>query len=337
MHPTKTFADTVPFSEAARVPFRCRRGQFNMTSNAPFAAMLSVLCGMAVIGFVDNFVVVIANEAGLWQFHVTRTLMALPMILALSLIGFGTIRPKRIWPVAVRSTLVAGAMMLYFGALAFLPIAEVAAGLFTSPIFVVLISAIVLRVRIGPVRIAAAISGFGGVLMVLRPEAGSFSWVTVVPVLAGLLYAIGAIATRRWCADESTLAVLGGFFVVLGLLGAAGSTFLAAFPHEAAEGAGGFIQRGWTAPTRAFLFWTLVQAAGSIVAVGLLIWGYQRADASFVSIFEYSLLLWVSIWAYILRGETIDAPAAIGMGLIIVSGAVIALRSRRGDPVLATS
>lgn len=47
-------------------------------------AALLMLTGMGIIGLIDNFVVFIANETGLWQFHLTRSAMALPMIAVLA-------------------------------------------------------------------------------------------------------------------------------------------------------------------------------------------------------------------------------------------------------------
>lgn len=305
-----------------------------MSATRPIAALLAVLSGMALIGFVDNFVVVIAEEAGLWQFHLIRSLIALPLICGLWVIGMGRLRPLNVWAVSIRSIFVAGSMILYFGTLAFLPIAQVAAGLFTSPIFVLLISAFFLRVQVGPVRLFAALAGFAGVLMVLRPDAGGLGPANIVPVAAGLLYAIGAIVTRRWCAAESMLSMLTGFFLALGIFGSIGAALLALFPQVTGPGAAGFVLRGWAPATQTFLFWTVVQAVGSIVAVGLLIKGYQWADASYVAVFEYSLLIWVSLWAFVLRGETVDRIAFLGIALIILSGAVIAMRSRMAAEAL---
>lgn len=300
-----------------------------MNPNRPFAAAGFVLLAMLLIGFIDNYVVIIAAEAGLWQFHFTRTLMVLPMILGLAALGFGALRPRRLGAVAARSFFVSTAMVIYFGALAFLPIAEVAAGLFTSPIFVLILSALFLGERIGGLRGLAAVLGFGGVLMVLRPDAGSFSVLAAVPVMAGLFYAVSAIATRSWCADESALTLLMGFFVAMGVWGALGVALLAAFPQEAAPGPEGFILRGLVAPSGPFLFWTFVQAVGSVVAVGFIIRGYQSAEASFVAIFEYSLLIFVAAWAYVLRGETLDVWAQVGIAIIIVSGVLIAMGAHR--------
>ena len=299
-----------------------------MDDTKPLAAAASILIAMAVIGLIDNFVVVIAQSGGLWQFHAIRTAMAFPLILALAGLGAGSIRPRRLRAVAGRSFFVSASMVLYFGSLAFLPIADVAAGLFTAPIWVLLISVVFLQERIGPPRAFAALAGFAGVLMVLRPDAGGLDVATLVPVLAGVFYAFGAIATRRWCGEEDTLTLLAAMYLALGGWGVAGMIALGLLGVEAPGGAEGFILRSWVPPAGPFLFWTGVQALGSLVGVWFLIKGYQLGEASFSAVFEYSLLIFVSFWAYVLRGEALDTWSAAGIGLIIVSGIVIALRGR---------
>jgi drug/metabolite transporter (DMT)-like permease len=300
----------------------------------PLAAALSILAAMAVIGFIDNFVVLIAGEAGVWQFHFVRSLMSLPMIALIVWAGFGRVRPVN-WPGVIgRSTAMTLSMILYFAALGALPIAQVVAGLFMSPIFVLLLSVLVLGHRIGPVRIAAVAAGFLGVLLILRPDPETVSIWTAVPVLAGFLYAVCALATRTWCRHEDTMTLVAGGFVGLGIAGAIGLVVLSVFPQETAGSAEAFVLTGWVAPTGTFLFWTVVQAVGSILAVFLIVRGYQLGEASYVGIFEYSLLVFVSIWAFALRGETVDRLAALGIALIIASGTVIAFRSRKA-PALA--
>ncbi|MEL6644373.1 MAG: DMT family transporter [Pseudomonadota bacterium] len=297
-----------------------------MSAHRPLAAAVSILSAMLLIGFIDNFVVNIARDAGLWQFHLVRSAMALPMIVGLAMLGIGTLAIRRLWAVGIRSLTISVAMVLYFGSLAFLPISEAVAGLFTAPLFVLLISVVVLGERVGIVRVIAAGAGFIGVLLVLRPDAGAVTVTSAVPILAGFFYAVGAILTRAWCADESPTALLAGFFLGLGLCGAAGVAVLAAFPVT--DDDPGFVLRGWATPTSAFLGWTLMQAVGSIAAVGLITRSYQMADPSYVSVFEYSLLIFVSVWAWILRGEGLDLMAILGICLIIASGTIIALRGR---------
>ncbi len=292
------------------------------------AAAASVLAAMAIIGLIDNFVVTIAETHGLWQFHVIRMVLALPIIAVVASLGFGTVRPRSWAALSARSAFVSGAMVVYFGSLAFRPIAEVAAGLFTSPIWVLLLSVAFLGQRVGLVRILAVAVGFLGVLLVLKPGVGGMSAAALLPVFAGFLYAIGSMLTREWCAEESGLAVLSFNFLFLGLVGVLGVGVLAMFPQVAPPGGEGFLLRGWEPLDAHFLGWTAFQAVGAIVGVWLLIRGYQMADTSFVAVFEFSFLIFASVWAYMLRSELPDAWSVAGIALIIGSGVVIVLRGR---------
>lgn len=300
----------------------------NMPDRTLAAAGLVLVYAM-VIGFTDNYVQVIAADSGLWQFHATRSVMAWAILLALML-PFGLrLRPRNLRAVVARSAIHGTAMLIYFGALAFLPVALVAAGLFTAPIFVLLISRFAYGHPIGPVRILAVAIGFAGVLLVLGPEAmGGASLAALLPVLAGALYALGNIATREWCAGESAETLLGGFFLALGILGAVGMALLSLWPLEAAPGPEGFVMRGPVWPTGTFLFWTFVQAAGSLLGVGMMIKAYQLADASRVSVIEYIILPASAFWSWLIWGQTLGAVAVVGMTLIAVAGMIIALRAR---------
>lgn len=286
----------------------------------------------ATISLVDNFVRDIAAEAGLWQFQFVRSLMAVIVLLALVPVFGLRLRPRRLWPVVARSVVHGTALLIYFGGLAFLPVALVAAGTYTSPIFVLLISRVIYGHAIGPVRVAAAVVGFAGVVLVLGPQAlGGATLAAVLPVLSGALYALANVATREWCAEESAETLTGGYFVAMGILGAIG---LAVFTHwqvPGTDGVEGFVQRGAVWPTPAFLILTLVQAVGSIIGVGMLIRAYQAADAGRVSVMEYVFLPMSALWGWLLRGEALDAFAWIGMALIIGAGAAIALRGRREE------
>lgn len=293
--------------------------------NRTLAAFGAVLIYACVIAFTDNYVRVIARDAGLWQFHATRTAMAFA-ILALVALPLGLkLRPRRPKAVLARSTIHGAAMVIYFGALAFLPVAQVAAGLFTAPIFVLLIQRFAYGRPILGLQILAVVLGFAGVVLVLGPEALSgATFAALLPVISGALYAMGNIATREWCAGESAETILAGFFGVLGAIGLVGMAVLWAFPLPVPEGAEGFLQRGPVWPTGEFLWWTFVQAAGSLLGVGMIVKAYQIAEASRVSVFEYVILPASAAWGFVLWGEELTWIAVLGMSLIVLAGVLIA-------------
>ncbi|PTX54453.1 EamA-like transporter family protein [Litoreibacter ponti] len=294
-------------------------------ANDPRQAALLAVFGMVVLSFIDGFVPVIARDVGLWQFHATRSAMVLACLLPAAVVLGWRVRPVSIGAVAVRSCLVAGSMLLYFAAVAVLPLAQVAAGLLTAPIFVLLISWGFFGAQIGPWRVLAVILGFGGVLLVLRPGGEGVSVLTFVPVGAGALYATAAVATRQYCASESEVTLVAGFFGAIGLCGVAGLAVLSG--SDSPPAIDGFFASGWQPWTGPALFWTAAQALVSMIGIGALFRAYLLAEASHVAVFEYTFLIAAGVWGYVLWGQVPDALAVLGMVAIMAAGVVIIKRS----------
>ena len=286
-----------------------------------------MLAAMMVIGCIDNFIALIARDAGLWQFQILRAAMGLPLVVLASVVGFGTLWALRLWAVALRSFFVAFAMLFYFGSLAFMPLAQALAGLFTSPIFILLITAFILREPVGPARIFAVIIGFIGIFLVLDSDWATLTWTSFLPVFGGLFYAMGAVATRQLCEGESTLSMLSMLLIIQAIIGALALVVLGQFELTVPEGAAGFIQRGWVWPVTAALPFILLQAVGSVLGVGLIIRAYQLGSASYVAVYEYSVFISGPFFAWMLFGQTVTAVQTGGILLVAAAGIVIAWRS----------
>ncbi len=168
-----------------------------------------ILGAMALLGVTDNFVRIIADDAGLWQFHLLRSAMALPMLGVFALVAGVALRPKRPGAVAVRSLIQTAAMLLYFGALPTMPVAQVAAALFSAPLWVLLFAAVLFGRRIDARTGFAAALGFVGVLVMLRPTPANLSPLTLMPLAAGALYGLSNLLTRETCAEESPATLVG--------------------------------------------------------------------------------------------------------------------------------
>ena len=68
------------------------------------------------------------------------------------------------------------------------------------------------------------------------------------------------------------------------------------------------------------------QALVSVVGVALITRGYQVAEASYVSVFEYAFLLSAGFWGYMLFGEMLDFKAICGVLFIALAGIIILFR-----------
>ena len=283
-----------------------------------------MVTGMAIVGIIDNFMKFIAVEISLWQFHFMRSMIAVPVVVIFGLMAGWDLKPCRLWPVLARNMFLTGAMFVYFGCLGFFPIAAVAAGLFTAPVLVMFIDAIWSRRSIGPIRLVTAFVGFIGTILVLKPDVGGLGWANLIPVSAGLMYAIGNVATRKWCEGESAVALLWSYMFLMLVFGGFGVIYLYFNPGDP----GSYLTRGWVWPSATVWGWIWLQAVFSLVGIGFIMKAYLIGEVTYVSIFEYSMLIFASITAYVLFGDRVGLLGFAGIGLIIITGIVISLRSK---------
>ena len=289
---------------------------------------LFIIPSMFIIGLIDNFVAFIALEASVWQFHFIRSCLGCTAIIAYCMYKGYRIWPQRPGIIFIRSSLIAASMILYFGSLALMPIAEAGASLFSSPLFILAFSVLFFKTKVGYLRVVCVMLGFTGVLLVLKPDFGNLSVITLFPLMAGALYALGQILTRHYCADEKTSVVLLGFFVMIGVFGLLGSVILTYLDLSPATiKTAPFFLMGWQPISSEFIFWTVIQASGSIIAVAGLIKGYQVAEPTFVTIFEYSFLIFAGFWGWVIWSQIPDAWGIVGIAMIVGAGIVITIRS----------
>lgn len=292
------------------------------------AAAGHIWLGMLIIGAADNAMLLLTPETSLWVFHLIRSALVLAALIFLAYVRGWPLRPKSWVRVTARNFFSGVSMFLYFGSLAFVPIGVAIAGMFTAPVWVLLFSALFRAERVGAVRWSAVLVGFAGAILVIQPGDGIVGWSTVVPVIAGVFYAVGLLATRSWCEGEGTAVLMFSYYLLIGVAGLAGVVWLANWPVPAPDGAAGFVARGWVAPNGTVWFWLVVQALASIVGVGLLTRGYQIGEATYVTINEYALLIFASTIAWIVWGQALGIGALAGMAMIVGAGVVIALRGR---------
>ncbi len=303
----------------------CKIGSpMTLASSQTQRAASLILLGMFALGISDNLVRVVSAESSLWQFHLIRGGMVIAVLVIAAMFGGGAIWPQKPLGVFGRSAVQAGAMLIYFGCLAILPIGVVVAGMFTSPLFVLLIGVIFQGKRVGLIRGVAVLLGFIGALLVIRPDPAALDLISFLPICAGLLYAIGAVATRAWCEGEATLTLTLWFFSMLTLFGAIGVLLL---PNGGSGGAADFAARGWMPLSGSMVIWYVGLAVGALIGIGCLFKAYQIGEAGTVAVFEYTLLVFASFWAWVLWGEVVPPLALIGMGLIVAAGSIIVLRS----------
>ena len=291
-----------------------------------------IVLAMMILAISDNFIWRVAESMSVWQYHAMRSAMLVPAIaVVLAILGIaGSIRVQRLRAVLMRSLLSTTALMLYFAAIPAVGISLAAAGLFTSPIFVIVVSVFVFNESVGWRRLLGVSLGFAGVCLVLEIGTQPLRLMAVMPMIGGLLYGLSVIWTRRYCREETPGALAFwnmAVFLALGSVGMLATPWLA----EMLEGKSG-VEFATTLPRMPSLDTiALVGSLGVAAAVGmvLLAKGYSSVPSSYAALFDYSFLAWVPFFAWVLRGETIATSVAGGIALIIAAGVLAILGANR--------
>lgn len=291
----------------------------------------AVVAGSAAVAVSDNLVPLAAEDMGLWQLMVLRSLVALPVAVAVAWAAglLATLAGRSPAAVAARSGLIVAALLLYFAALPAVGIALAAAGMFTSPIWIVLLSSLVLRERIGPYRIAAVALGFAGVCLVLGVGTVPVEAVMLLPLCAGLLYGLNVIVTRAWCAGESSICLVTWqtvFFLGAGAVGLLLAPWLGRVAGHV-PGTGFVTMAPAEVTARGLVIAALIGLSG-LLGGGLLATGYRLGRSSVVGLFDYSFLVWAPFFGWLIRGEGVAPRTVGGMALIALAG-VLAMRAGR--------
>lgn len=286
---------------------------------------LWIVFGTSLVAFSDNFVAGLAREIGLWQFHILRAVIVVPVA---ALFAVLTAQLRSLWPaapgpVAMRSLFGATGLMIYFAALPAVGIAQAAAGFFTSPIWIALLSALIFRERVGPRRALGAIIGFGGVCLVLGVGAEPIRPMAAVAVAGGGAWALCVIWTRRYCPAETALCLAVWQVAALFMTGLAG---LALMPWltpllDAVPGTG-FATMPWRPAGWATLGTVFLIGLAGMTAIGCMAHGYLSGASSIMGLFDFSFLFWAPFFAWAIWGDLVSPRIATGMGLIVIAGAL---------------
>jgi len=181
----------------------------------------------------------------------------------------------------LRSLCLIVATSCFFGALRFLPLAEGSAISFLAPMFAIVLSYPILGERPTRGRWLAALGGFAGVLILVRPGSAVFHPATGLLVLAAIANALYQLLTRKLPRDSAHTTLFYSALVGTAVLSAA-IPFVEMPGEFAMRDAGFFVVLG------------LLAGAGH----GLLIAAFLRAPASLVAPFTYIQMLWATFYGY---------------------------------------
>jgi len=306
-------------------------------NNRPLTGILFIMFGMALITANDVLVKFLSGGYPLHQVIFIRSVVGIAISLVLVQMegGFQILKTRRPALHMARASLLVLANLCFFMALAAMPLAEATAIFFVAPLFMTVLSFLILHEPVGIRRVAAILVGFAGVLVMLRPwdaaGEGPGLLVSLLPMGAAATFALFNILTRKLGGETkaSAMAIYAqSLFLVVGA-----GFYLVAGDGRFAEGTDNpslvFLLRAWVWPSPQD--WVLIITLGVISggAAYSLSQAYRSAPAGTVAPFEYVALPLSVVWGYVVFGELVDPDGAFGMILILGSGLYVFWREQR--------
>ncbi len=297
----------------------------------PLVAISLLLSATFALSLQDSLVKWISSDTSFWQIQTLRSIVNLAVAVILASLGGGLLllKPKHWRGVYLRALFLVICMFFFFAGAPFLSMTQMAAGLYTYPLFVCLMAGSILGETIGRWRITSIILGAIGALIVLSPWREGFSIVQVLPIVAGFFFACNILTLRRTCRHESTLALAFAAGIVFMLVGLCGIATLAVFPPSTlAQSAMPFVSIAW--PDLTLLVMGIVVCLSLLNLSGniCLTRAYQTADASLLAPLDFTYLIFATLWGKIIFGDWPGNSTLAGMCLIVCAGVVIAWRER---------
>ena len=209
------------------------------------------------------------------------------------------------------------AMFTYFSALTFLPLADVTAISFASPLIVVALAAVMLGETVKLYRWSAVAVGFLGVLIMVSPHLGQGDTTQAatigiaLSVVNAFLVAFTMIFIRMMSTTESALSIAFYFQLAATVVSALTLPFAWVWP-DAGDAA-------------------LLVLLGILGGFGQLFMtnGYRFAQASTLASFDYVAMVWAILFGWFFFSELPAFAVYVGAAIVIASGLFIAWRERK--------
>ncbi len=203
------------------------------------------------------------------------------------------------------------AMLCWFSAVAYLPLAEAVALNFTVPLFATAGAALVLGEVVRARRWSATVVGFLGVLIILRPGFVEVTPLMSLPVIAACFMAVSVLIVKSLSGTEKPVAIVLYMNLLLTPLSLLPAAFVWRWPSLGEIGLGLFI------------------GSCAVLAHIAFTRAFARSDASAIMPFDYARLPFVAAVGYLLFGELPDLWTWIGAAVIAAAAIYIAQREAK--------
>tara|TARA_B100001057_G_scaffold123713_1_gene122524 strand:- start:294 stop:1208 length:915 start_codon:yes stop_codon:yes gene_type:complete len=224
---------------------------------------------------------------------------------------FAILRTNQISLHVLRSVINIAAMLMFFMALSMTPLAKTTALSFTAPIFMAVLSFLVLGERFRIYRWGAILSGFLGMLIILRPGIISMDTGALLVATSAALWAVAMIIIKIQSRTESTVTIVAYMGIFLGVFSIVPAMWV------------------WEPFGLQTLGWMVLIGLSGTVAQMAISQSLKETDATATMPFDFLKLIWTAMIGAWFFSEIPDVFTWIGATVIFLSGFFIALRERR--------
>ncbi len=261
-------------------------------------AILSFL-GMAIAGRE------LSAELNVYQILFARGAVSLLIMLALlPRIGIANLRTRRPLTHLGRNLIHLGGQWGWFTGVAAIPLAEVFAIEFTTPVWTALLAALFLGERPNRYRLAAVALGLIGVLAILRPGFAIVDAASLAVLFAAVCYASVYVITRHLTTTEASISVV--FYMTVMQLPV---TLIPALPS-------------WVWPSSALWPWLAVVGVGSMTAHYCMTQAFHHAEATVLMPLDFLRLPAAMAIGFFAYGEPLSVVVAVGAAVILAGNAL---------------
>jgi drug/metabolite transporter (DMT)-like permease len=281
------------------------------------AGTLHMILASLVFSVAYSFIKVLTRDLGFWETAFLRGTLGF-LILSVWLVRIREPilgHRANLIPLAARGLFGGVAMILYFWALQLTTLANASSLHYAHPLFTTFLAVPILGERLNARKVMLVFAALGGVLLIVQPTPALVRMGSL-PALASALFASAAYVSIRFVSSREHPAVI--------INALSFCTMLLAAPMALAT---------WTAPTGRL--WAFVAAAGVLTTVAqyFMTMAYKLEQASTVSAFSFSSILWSLMIGALVFGEIPERLEAFG--IFILFGSLVALvlvRAREAHP-----
>jgi drug/metabolite transporter (DMT)-like permease len=273
-----------------------------------------MLLAMAALSVMDATMKQLVGHYSPIQVAALRGLVSLPFVIAWVYYRERTFRTlfrvRWRWHLA-RGVLAVVMLTSFIYAISGMPLSEAYTLFFVAPLMITALSVPLLKEHVDRRRWIAILTGFAGVLIVLRPGFVGMDLLAVAVLVGAVCYALNAISMRILGRTDSTAAMSFWFIAMVGV------------------GAGALALPDWQPVRMSDTAWLIGMGVTGALGQLLITEAFKCAPVSIIAPFEYSTLFWGVLLDLILWGDLPGPPVFVGAVVIVGSGLYLIHRERR--------